>query len=51
MEKIDELKEEYKKICDQKLSIHMERGWPSKEQLELLLRLIKFPILPSRIKW
>ena len=34
------LQDKYNSFCEQKLNINMERGWPSKEQLELSMPLL-----------
>lgn len=40
MESYSEVKKRYEKYKEQKLSLNMERGWPSKEQLELSMPML-----------
>lgn len=40
METLKDLHKRYEKICAQNLAIHMERGWPCKEQLDLSLPML-----------
>ena len=40
MELYDDIRKRYEEKCSKRLSINMERGWPSKEQLELSMPML-----------
>lgn len=40
MELYDDIRKRYEENCSKRLSINMERGWPSKEQLELSMPML-----------
>ena len=40
METYDEIRIRYEELCNKKMSLNMERGWPSKEQLQLSMPML-----------
>ncbi len=39
-ETYEELENRYRKFCDQRLQLNMERGWPCREQLDLSMEML-----------